>query len=284
MYPTQGAKVLQKEGAFFKRDFNKEGEMPSIQEDVEAFKQDNPNLIKQAADYKIDGYAFVSHSSQIKTALKNGMPISVAYPLYDSFYTVKDDGKVPLNKPYENIVGYHQMVIVGWTKNKEWVVLNSWGNDYGMKGVYYIPFGYKFNSAVAVTDTITPARKKANKISMHIDRKEAIVDEKIVSFDVAPRIINSRTYVPVRFVAENLGASVEWDGEDNKVTIRSEEGIIEMFIGHHTFYINGRPKFNDVTPIIIEDRTLLPIRSIAEALNCRVDWDGVERRVTISAL
>jgi hypothetical protein len=119
---------------------------------------------------------------------------------------------------------------------------------------------------------------------MHIDRKEAIVDEKIVSFDVAPRIINSRTYVPVRFVAENLGASVEWDGEDNKVTIRSEEGIIEMFIGHHTFYINGRPKFNDVTPIIIEDRTLLPIRSIAEALNCRVDWDGVERRVTISAL
>lgn len=284
MYSQQGAKVLQKEGAYFRRDFNIAGEMPSIQVSVEEFKEDNPLFVTKAKDYKIDGYAFVYNVNQIKTALKNGMPVSVAYPLYENFYTVDDTGMVSLNKTTDEFVGNHQMVIVGWTTTNHWIVLNSWGTGCGMKGVYYIPFIYKFNSAIAVTDTITPALKKANKIELYIDSTRAIIDGEEHILDVAPKIYNNRTYMPVRFIGEALGASVEWDEVARKVTIRSEEALIEMFIEKNFFYVNGKEVYNDVFPILVNNRTLLPIRKIAEVLNCEVEWDEATRKVTITAL
>ena len=284
MYPKQGAKVLQKEGAFFRRDFNIEGEVPSIQITVEEFKKDNPCYVKQAENFKIDGYAFVYNVNQIKTALKNGMPIAVAYPVYESFYKTGEDGILPMNKPGEKIVGYHEMVIVGWTHRNHWIVLNSWGTDYGMKGVYYIPFIYDFDSAIAVTDTITPSIGKAFKIELFIGGKYAFVNTLVRDLDVAPLLQNNRTYVPVRFVAENLGVSVEWNSEEQKVTIRSEEAVIEMTIGKRFYYVNGKRHISDVPPIIVNNRTMLPIRKVAEALNCKIEWSQEPQKVTITAL
>jgi len=44
-------------------------------------------------------------------------------------------------------------------------------------------------------------------------------------------IKDGRTFVSVRFVAEALGAKVEWDGEDKKVTIKDDYNYIELFVG-----------------------------------------------------
>ena len=85
---------------------------------------------------------------------------------------------------------------------------------------------------------------------------------------------NNRTYVSVRFITEALGASVEWIPETQNVIIRSEECNIKLEIGSKKFVLNDEDiDWNDVAPEIVNNRTMLPVRMIAEYLNCKVLWD-----------
>ena len=284
MVPSQGAKALYKEGAFFRRDFGKREEMPMIYLTAKEWKKENPDKVKAAEDYKISGYSFVTSEYGIKKALKNKMPVAVSYPIYPSFYKTKNDGKVPIVKDNEIATGYHEMLIVGWTANKYWIVVNSWGINYGLKGMYLIPFENKFDNAIAVSDTITPSKYKAKEIRFSVGSNKYYVDSVEKEFDTIPYIKNSRTYIPVRFVTESLGASVEWNGNTQEVTIRSEEAIIVLKIGSNVIKIDGNDFKMDVAPEIVNDRTMLPIRFVAEYLNCEVDWDDSTKTVIIKAL
>ncbi|MDD3427568.1 MAG: copper amine oxidase N-terminal domain-containing protein, partial [Caldisericia bacterium] len=53
-----------------------------------------------------------------------------------------------------------------------------------------------------------------------INNKTADVNGRKVQLDVAPIIVKGRTFVPVRFVSENLGASVEWIAEEEKIIVK----------------------------------------------------------------
>lgn len=274
MYPYQGAKVLRNEGAFLRRDFGIQAEVPELITKVKNWKQVNPKLVEAAKDLQIEAWYYVDNNNAIKTALKNGMPISVAYPLYNSFYNIGVEGIVFMPTEDDELLGYHQMTIVGWTKNNYWIVLNSWGNKYGFKGVYLIPFEYSYNSAIAVTDTITPIKYKAKEIEFIVGSKYFTVDGVKKEFDSIPYIKNDRTYVSVRFITEALGASVEWLPETQNVIIRSEECNIKLEIGSKKFVLNDEDiDWNDVAPEIVNNRTMLPVRMIAEYLNCKVLWD-----------
>ena len=99
--------------------------------------------------------------------------------------------------------------------------------------------------------------------------------------DVAPQIIDDRTFVPIRWVSENLGATVYWDNKEYKVTIKTSDTEVILFIDKNEYYINGVKKYMDVCPIIKSDRTLVPIRFVAEALGCEVFWYSDERKVKI---
>ena len=100
------------------------------------------------------------------------------------------------------------------------------------------------------------------------------VNDERVYFDVEPIIINNRTMVPMRAIFEALGAEVEWD--DNTSTAIGElDGItVEITIGDDCLYRNGRRKSLDSPAIIVSDRTLVPVRAIAESFDCDVEWDG----------
>ena len=285
MYPHQGAKALYKEGAFFRRDFNKRQEMPMLKDTVDEWKKVNPDKVTTALNYRISGYSYVYTDNAIKKALKNNMPVAVSYPIYSSFYNTKDDGIVPVpDTKNEKIVGYHEMLIVGWTSNKYWIVVNSWGVDDGLKGMYLIPFKNEFDSAIAVSDTITPSTYKAKHISFKVGSEKFIVDSKEKKFDTIPYIKQGRTYVPVRFITESLGASVEWNDNRKQVTIRSEEAVIVLTIGSTDIIIDNKKYKIDVAPELVDNRTMLPIRVIAEHLNCEVSWNEKTNSVIIDAL
>ena len=106
--------------------------------------------------------------------------------------------------------------------------------------------------------------------------------------DVAPIIREGRTLLPIRYVAEALGAEVGWNGKEQKVTITFKGTTIELWIGKNTARVNGEYKLIDPTnpnvrPIVIPPgRTMLPIRFIAENLGCKVDWDPKLREVKIT--
>jgi len=104
--------------------------------------------------------------------------------------------------------------------------------------------------------------------------------------DVPPQIIEGRTYLPIRWVAEPLGATVIWDGIEKKVTVQLKDVVIELWIGRNLARVNGNYKFIDpdnpkVVPLIIEGRTMLPIRFVAENLGCKVNWNPLTRTVAI---
>ncbi len=100
--------------------------------------------------------------------------------------------------------------------------------------------------------------------------------------DQAPTIVEGRTLVPLRAIFEALGASVEWNGETRTVTSAKGDTAIELSIDSTSLYVNGEVKTLDVPAMIINGRTMVPARAIAEAYGVEVAWDGETRTVILT--
>ena len=118
-------------------------------------------------------------------------------------------------------------------------------------------------------------------IILTINDKTSIVNGEAVKNDVAPLIVNSRTYTPARFVAESLGAKVVWDEKSKTVTITKDEIKIILTIDSTTAYVNGEAVRMDASAFIADGRTFTPARFVAENLGANVEWDEEARTVTI---
>lgn len=117
--------------------------------------------------------------------------------------------------------------------------------------------------------------KPSNEISV-------VLDGKSILFDQPPIIVDGRTLVPLRAIFEELGATVDWDGNTQTVTSTKGKTTISMTIGNAEMYKNGELIVLDVPPQLIGDRTLVPVRAVAEGFDCHVDWDGDTRTVIIT--
>lgn len=153
--------------------------------------------------------------------------------------------------------------------------------------------GESFSIASGGTQTevpITKAQRLQNTIALQIGNYGAAANGALIRIDpdnsaVRPYIDdNDRTMMPVRFVAERLGAVVEWNGQTSQVTIRSADRTIVMTIGTKTYTINGVAYTMDTEPIIVQgwDRTVVPIRFVSEALGRAVEWDAANQLVLIT--
>ena len=109
------------------------------------------------------------------------------------------------------------------------------------------------------------------------------VNGKAVNFDVPPTTINDRTMIPLRATFEMLGASVSWDDNTQTATGVKDGISVMLTIGSNTLYRNGNAVTLDVPPMLIADRTLVPVRAISEAFGCQVDWDENTQSVLISS-
>ncbi len=102
------------------------------------------------------------------------------------------------------------------------------------------------------------------------------------TFDVMPVIVNDRTLVPMRGIFEELGATITWDGNTKSVTANVASSTIILQVGKVTALVNGQYVNLDAPARIINDRTMVPVRFIAETLGCTVDWAESTRTVVIS--
>ncbi|MBQ7033376.1 MAG: PQQ-binding-like beta-propeller repeat protein [Clostridia bacterium] len=103
-----------------------------------------------------------------------------------------------------------------------------------------------------------------------------------VQFDQLPVIINGRTLVPVRAVVEKMGGTVLWLPETQTAVLELDGNRIELTIDNTTALLNGEAKALDVPPQIIGERTLMPIRFIAESFGFAVAWDDETKTVIIT--
>lgn len=102
------------------------------------------------------------------------------------------------------------------------------------------------------------------------------------AYSQTPEIINGRTLVPLRSIFEAMGASVEWDGNTNTAIAKRNGTEMKIQIGVNTMYKNGTPISVDVPAQIMNGRTMVPARVVAEAFGADVDWDGNGRIVLIT--
>jgi len=113
------------------------------------------------------------------------------------------------------------------------------------------------------------------------------VNNEDFSMDTVPIIKEGRTILPVRFVAEPLGADVAWDEGERKVTVELENTKIELWVDENTAVVNGEyrdidPDNPEVKPLIVPPgRTVLPLRFISENLGGKVEWCQIRKEVTI---
>ena len=99
-----------------------------------------------------------------------------------------------------------------------------------------------------------------------------VLDGEKVSFDVPPQIIDGRTMVPIRAIFEALGAEVEWNDKTKTVTATIDDYVVECTINSKVMTVCGEKTEMDVSPVIVDGRTLMPARFAAEAFGCRVGW------------
>lgn len=110
------------------------------------------------------------------------------------------------------------------------------------------------------------------------------VDRVQVNFDQQPVIRDDRTLVPMRRIFEALDAEVFWDEPSQSVTAVHGNDVIVFYIGKSGLYKNGQLAYTMPVPAqIINDRTLVPLRAVAESLGCEVAWDGIDYIVNITS-
>ena len=112
-----------------------------------------------------------------------------------------------------------------------------------------------------------------------------MVDGDFVEFDVPPTVVEGRTLVPLRAIFEALGATVEWDQKDKIVTSKLGDREVSLQVGNDVLLWSDKDGSDevklDVSPMIIDGRTLVPARAIAEAYGCTVNWVNYTREVHV---
>ncbi len=122
-------------------------------------------------------------------------------------------------------------------------------------------------------------------VSMQIDNPYMKINGTNAEIDegrgTAPLILQSRTLVPIRAIVEAFGGKVSWDPISEEVTLTMNGDLIKLVIESKVGYLNNEPHKLDVAPTIINGRTMLPIRFVAEGFNLGVAWENGTRTITL---
>ena len=110
-----------------------------------------------------------------------------------------------------------------------------------------------------------------------------VIDGESILFDVPPRIQNNRVLVPLRGIFEKIGAQVDWDQSTGTITILSAGKRIELRINSITVIINDELRNIDISPFLINSRTMVPLRFVSENLGATVVWESASHQVKITA-
>ncbi|RCW44828.1 stalk domain-containing protein [Paenibacillus prosopidis] len=129
-------------------------------------------------------------------------------------------------------------------------------------------------SAAATVDTNT-------KVEMTVGKMAATVNGNTMKLDSAPIIFNGTTYVPVRFVSDAMGAKLLFNGNTGQITVLRGNKLMEMTLGKKDLILNGVLQSSDITPIVRNNRTLIPVRLFSEKLGLKVGYDPKLKKITI---
>ncbi|WP_239615856.1 stalk domain-containing protein [Cohnella mopanensis] len=120
-------------------------------------------------------------------------------------------------------------------------------------------------------------------IVMTVGKKQATVDGKKVTLPGAPFVQKgtNTNYLPLRFVADSLGAQVVWNNKTKRVTVLRGDKMLELWVGTDTMTVNGVRQPVATAPVLLNNSVYVPVRIISEQLGQKVDWVGKTQTITI---
>ena len=113
---------------------------------------------------------------------------------------------------------------------------------------------------------------------MNVNGEDAEVDP---GRGTTPMLVKDRTVLPIRAIVEAMGGVANWDEVESKVTLSANGNRVIMWIGQYAYSVNGMNAAMDIEPFLENDRTFLPLRFVAESLNCRVTWINATMEILI---
>ncbi|WP_343184662.1 copper amine oxidase N-terminal domain-containing protein [Anoxynatronum sibiricum] len=121
-----------------------------------------------------------------------------------------------------------------------------------------------------------------SSIRLMIGESQAWVNQTPVPLDQPPTITEAgRTLVPLRFVAESLAAEVNWNDAERRITYTKGPLEIVLYLNETTAMVNGNMIDLGVPPVIVNGRTLVPLRFVSETMGFLVDWQEETREITV---
>jgi len=157
-------------------------------------------------------------------------------------------------------------------------------------GVMYLKAG-KFKNARGLLEAVLEQEPNDEEAYKQLDQAFAasgdlqvkvFVKGKGLQFDVPPRIENDRVLIPVRFLAEGLGATVNYD--NSQVIIKNRGSTIRLVIGSNKALVDGVTVNLDVPAQVVDGRTLVPLRFVSEKFKAKVDYFGGSNLVAVQSL
>lgn len=133
------------------------------------------------------------------------------------------------------------------------------------------------STAIVLSLCVAAGANEINPVTVILNG--SVID--CASYGQQATIVEGRTLVPLRAIFEALGAGVEWNQETKTVTSVLDETEIKLTIGEKTLYKNGEKIELDVPALIMNNRTLVPARAVAESFGVEVDWDSKTRTVLL---
>ncbi len=125
-------------------------------------------------------------------------------------------------------------------------------------------------------------------ILLRIGGSSAYVNGNTILLDAPPFIRGGRTMVPIRFISEAFGAGVQWNAQDQSVTIDLKDTRLTLWIGRTQAIIEKRGVRQnislDVAPQIAQNRTFVPLRFVAEGFDAQIEWNAIYQLININYL
>jgi C1A family cysteine protease len=232
-YPRVAAKVLQEYGIC------SEAKMPFSMLTDDRYPPEPPQeAYEEAKKFRVQNYARIDNIEDIKRAIVEQGPVMGGLLVCDNFIEPENGF---LDMPEGYVRGAHEVVFCGFdddliytyksgvTRKGFILMLNSWGNSWGLSGYSWLPYDYitsrteegipYFYEAWAFLD-LPYQLKRFKKALFKVGDNKAIIDGNIVTLDQPPFITDSgRTVVPLRFFTENCGYIVNWQKDTRIIEV-----------------------------------------------------------------
>ena len=140
--------------------------------------------------------------------------------------------------------------------------------------------GFRAESAVVLTNDLGQALKNGTAVIYTQPARPIAIQLRgnTLVTDQSPVLGNSRTLVGLRAIGEGLGARVDWDDVTRKASVALGDREVEVTLGSNRVIIRkaGQPEriiLSDIAPVLVNGRTMVPVRVLAESLGLQVGWN-----------